>query len=142
MDVVKQSKDFDSISWSTRMHLSQQMYELMELLHPYMDGSMGDVSPAMVNVYLKAAQQLGHLWDATKRPFEEKQVGIPEARVQRMLQEQQELHEKQLQAAVIEATQRGRDEVLAVARERERLSLEQGRDAVRRHLGAVAVRRS
>lgn len=140
MELVTQREDYDSISWSTRLHLARKYHQLMEALEPYASGDTGEVQAGLVAVYLRTAQQLGALFDTGKRPHEVVEQGVPAVKVQAMLQEQLERFNASLEAAVAQAVQRGRDEVLLELRERERLSLEAGRDEVRRSLQVTRLR--
>jgi hypothetical protein len=141
MDLVTTRQDYDGISWSTRMHLAQRMGWLMELLEPYLDGSFGDVQPGMVQAYVKVAHELGSLFESHKRPYEKPEArGIPVERVQQLLAEQEQKFTSMLEAAVSQAREDEREQLRLEQAARERLSLEQGRDAIRRQLEQVRTR--
>lgn len=140
MELVTTREDYDSISWSTRMFVAREMHLLLQELKPYVDGSLGEVAAGHVQAFVRVAHELAALFEGHKRPFEEKEAGIPAARVEQMLADQEARFELQLEQAVRTAEAavelRVRAEVAAV----ERLSLEQGRDAVLRQLQQVASR--
>lgn len=141
MELVTQREEYDNISWNVRMHLAGRMRELMEQLQPYVDGSLGDVAPGHVQAYVRVAHELGALFQAHSRPYEKpEEKGIPAAKVAAMLQQLQEQHVKELDAAVEAAEVRTREQVQLELAARERLSLEAGRDAVLRQLQQVASR--
>lgn len=141
MDLVSQRQDFDGISWNTRLQLSQKYVWLMEQLVPYVDGSMGEVTASMVQAWLTAARDMGRLWDVSKRPYEKPEVkGVAPEKVQALLREQEERFSRLLDAAVAEAVVRTEERLRLEVELRERLSLEQGRDAVLRVLGETRGR--
>lgn len=141
MDLVTQREDYDSISWNTRLFLSKRMYQLMEQLEPYVDGSLGDVQPGHVQAYVKVAHELGALFEAHRRPYEKPEAkGVPLERVQQLLQQQEEQFELRLQAAVAEAEVRTQQQLELEQAARERLSLEQGRLQVLQGLQATRQR--
>src|SRR4029450_5065371 len=57
---------------------TQRYKALLDGLEPYCDGSMGPVSPAHVNSYLKVCRELGLLWHAYDKPVEKAKEGVDE----------------------------------------------------------------
>lgn len=51
-----------------RDELGSRLAKLMEDLEPYVDGTMGEVTVGMVNVYVKAAHELAGLYNLTRAP--------------------------------------------------------------------------
>lgn len=51
-----------------RLANTQRIMVLLDSLGPYIDGSLGPVSPNHANSYLKAVRELGLLWHAYDRP--------------------------------------------------------------------------
>lgn len=49
-----------------RDELGSRLAKLMEDLEPYVDGTMGEVTVGMANVYLKAAHELAGLYNLTR----------------------------------------------------------------------------
>jgi len=53
---------FEAAGTETRIKLTEELGELLEALKPYVDGTMGEVTAAMVSVYVKAAHEMAGLW--------------------------------------------------------------------------------
>jgi hypothetical protein len=68
-DMVRMTpEDFDALASQMRMANTARIKAVLDHLEPYVDGSLGAVSPAHVNAYLKACRELGQLWGAYARP--------------------------------------------------------------------------
>lgn len=68
-DMVRMSpEDFAVLSHQMRLANTQRYKALLDSLEPYTDGSLGPVSPAHVNSYLKVCRELGLLWDSYGPP--------------------------------------------------------------------------
>lgn len=68
-DLVRMSPDeHDAARQQMRLANTQRIMVLLENLVPYIDGSVGPVSPNHANSYLKAVRELGLLWDAYAKP--------------------------------------------------------------------------
>lgn len=51
-----------------RDELGSRLVKLMEDLEPYVDGTMGEVTVGMANVYVKVAHELAGLYNLTRAP--------------------------------------------------------------------------
>lgn len=71
-------EDFEALGAQVRMANTQRITAVLEQLEPYIDGSLGAVSPAHVAVYLKAVKELGLLWAAYQPPRRVEEVKGPE----------------------------------------------------------------
>lgn len=83
-DLVRMSpEDFEALGHQMRMANTGRLKQVLDSLEPYVDGSLGAVSPAHVSVYLKTVDQLGKLWHAydPPRPAVEAQGGDEELMV-------------------------------------------------------------
>lgn len=60
--------DFDDLSQQMRLANTARLKSLLDSLEPYVDGSLGAVSPPHVNSYIKVTSELGKLWGAYDRP--------------------------------------------------------------------------
>lgn len=68
-DLVRMSpEDFDALGHQMRLANTQRIKAILDALEPYVDGSLGPVSPAHVSVYLKSVAELGKLWGAYTKP--------------------------------------------------------------------------
>ena len=72
------AEDFEGLAHQMRLANTQRYKALLDGLEPYCDGSMGPVSPAHVNSYLKVCRELGLLWHAYDRPVERQDVSADE----------------------------------------------------------------
>lgn len=71
-DMVRMTpEDFDTLAAQMRLANTARIKAVLDHLEPYVDGSLGAVSPAHVNAYLKACRELGQLWGAYTRPAPE-----------------------------------------------------------------------
>jgi hypothetical protein len=61
-------EQFEQLSHQMRMANTARMKQILDALEPYVDGSLGPVSPAHVQVYLKTCRELGLLWGAYTKP--------------------------------------------------------------------------
>lgn len=78
-DMVRMDPEqFEALSAQMRMANTQRYKALLDSLEPYCDGSMGPVSPAHVNSYLKVCRELGLLWAAYDRPVDRGPEGSDE----------------------------------------------------------------
>lgn len=93
--------DFDALGQQMRMANTGRLKAVLDALEPYVDGSLGPVSPAHVAVYLKTVDQLGKLWRAYDPPraavedskgADEEQL-VLSARQAQVLQELEKLRE-------------------------------------------------
>ena len=93
--------DFDALGQQMRMANTARLKAVLDALEPYVDGSLGPVSPTHVAVYLKTVDQLGKLWrayDPPKPPVDDSQGTDEEqmvlsARQAQVLQELEKLRE-------------------------------------------------
>lgn len=82
-DLVHMSpEDFEQLGHQMRLANTQRLKQLLDSLEPYVDGTMGAVSPPHVNSYVKVVVELGRLWAsyAPPRP-KEAEKGVDEALV-------------------------------------------------------------
>lgn len=80
-DLVRMSpEDFEALSQQMKLANTQRFKALLDHLEPYVDGSLGAVSPGHVSAYVKVAVELGKLWSAydRPRPAEVAEVGVDE----------------------------------------------------------------
>lgn len=78
-DMVRMNaEDFEGLAHQMRLANTQRYKALLDGLEPYCDGSMGPVSPAHVNSYLKVCRELGLLWHAYDRPVERQEASADE----------------------------------------------------------------
>lgn len=63
----EQLDTFDRVSWEVRLKATEKLSSLLDALDPYVDGTMGDVSSGMADVYVKAVKALASLY-AVQRP--------------------------------------------------------------------------
>ena len=81
-DMVRMSPEqHEELAAQMRLANTQRYKALLDALEPYCDGSMGPVSPAHVNSYLKVCRELGLLWHAYDRPAEAPRDGGDEERM-------------------------------------------------------------
>lgn len=75
--------DFAHLSQQMRMANTQRLKAVLDSLEPYIDGSLGAVSPPHVNAYIKVCRELGLMWDSygPPRAVEEVRGGDEEAMV-------------------------------------------------------------
>ena len=66
------SDEYDELALQMKMANTARFKALLDSLEPYVDGSMGQVSPPHVNAYVKVAKELGSLWHAYDRPARKK----------------------------------------------------------------------
>ena len=62
------AEEYDELSLQMKMANTARFKALLDSLEPYVDGSMGAVSPPHVTQYVKVAAELGKLWHAYDRP--------------------------------------------------------------------------
>jgi hypothetical protein len=68
-DMVRMSpEDHEALAHQMKLASTQAYKGLLDALEPYCDGSMGPVSPAHVNSYLKVRRELNLLWHAYDKP--------------------------------------------------------------------------
>jgi hypothetical protein len=83
-DMVRMSPDdFRDLSQQMRLANTQRLKAVLDSLEPYIDGSLGAVSPPHVNAYIKVCRELGLMWDSYGPPrvSEEVKGGDEEAMV-------------------------------------------------------------
>lgn len=68
-DMVRMSPDdFSNLSHQMRLANTQRLKAVLDSLEPYIDGSLGAVSPPHVNAYIKVCRELGLMWDSYGPP--------------------------------------------------------------------------
>ena len=68
-DMVRMSPDdFAALSQQMKMANTQRLKAVLDSLEPYIDGSLGAVSPPHVNAYIKVCRELGLMWDSYGAP--------------------------------------------------------------------------
>lgn len=68
-DLVRMSpEDFEALGHQMRLANTARIRGVLDSLEPYVDGSLGAISPPHVSVYLKAVKELGQLWGAYAKP--------------------------------------------------------------------------
>ena len=100
-DMVRMDpEDFAALSDQMRMANTARMKAVLDSLEPYIDGSLGAVSPPHVNAYLKTCRELGLLWDSYGPPKPREQAAggdeeqmVLSARQEAVLAELTKLHE-------------------------------------------------
>lgn len=60
--------DFAALSQQMKMANTQRLKAVLDSLEPYIDGSLGAVSPPHVNAYIKVCRELGLMWDSYGAP--------------------------------------------------------------------------
>jgi len=74
-DMVRMSpEDFAALGDQMRMANTQRLKAVLDALEPYIDGSLGPVSPTHVNSYVKTVRELGLLWRSYDRPGQVEQA--------------------------------------------------------------------
>lgn len=58
---LAQIDDYTSLAPEVRAHLTAKLHSVLEALEPYIDGTF-EISPRMVEVYLRALRELGLLY--------------------------------------------------------------------------------
>lgn len=68
-DLVRMTPDEqDAARQRVKLENTRLIMELIDNLKPYIDGSLGPVSPNHANSFLKAVREVGLLWDAYAKP--------------------------------------------------------------------------
>ena len=67
-DELKRRDELEAKATQLRDELGTKLVTLMENLESYVDGTQGDVTAAMVSVYVKAAHELAMLYQLTRAP--------------------------------------------------------------------------
>lgn len=73
-DMVRMGPEEEqALAQQMRMANTQRFKALLDALEPYVDGTLGPVSPSHVNSYIKVCRELGLLWHSYDRaaPVEE-----------------------------------------------------------------------
>lgn len=60
--------DFAALSQQMKMANTQRLKAVLDSLEPYIDGSLGAVSPPHVNAYIKVCRELGLMWESYGAP--------------------------------------------------------------------------
>ena len=60
--------EWDALADEVRMHNTAKLREVLAVLAPYVDGSVGMVSPAHVRLYLQALKDLGQMYRVGEGP--------------------------------------------------------------------------
>lgn len=72
-------EDFNALSHQMRLANTSRLKAVLDSLEPYIDGSLGAVSPPHVNAYLKTCRELGLMWDSYGAPAPvEQAAGVDE----------------------------------------------------------------
>lgn len=74
--LVNSGEDWQALAGQVRLHNSARIKDLLDALKPYVDGSVGMVSPSHGKLYLAALSDLAKLYRAYEPP--EKAVEAPE----------------------------------------------------------------
>lgn len=61
-------EEFESMTTQVRMHNTAKYREVLAALEPYVDGSVGMISPPHVKLYLAALKDLGALYRVSEPP--------------------------------------------------------------------------
>lgn len=70
-DLVRMTpEDHAQLAWQMKLANTARIKDMIDALEPYVDGSLGAVSPPHANVRLKAIRELGLLWSSYDRPVE------------------------------------------------------------------------
>lgn len=79
-DMVRMTPDdFAALSQQMKMANTQRLKAVLDSLEPYIDGSLGAVSPPHVNAYIKVCRELGLMWDSYGPPRAAEEVrGVDE----------------------------------------------------------------
>lgn len=64
-DVAERAR-FEAAAVEMRLKLTGELAELLESMKPYVDGTMGEVTAAMVSVYVKTAHEMASWWGLTR----------------------------------------------------------------------------
>lgn len=97
MDLVTYD-DYDKISVEVRRYCAQKLVALEAALHPYVDGEMGDITPAHAAAYTTLIKELGRLYNVHKPPRDPEAM-IPASKVAALLS----AAEARIEAAVADA---------------------------------------
>lgn len=103
---VERRDRFEAAGSEMRVKLTEELGELLEALKPYVDGTMGEVTAAMVSVYVKAAHEMASWWGLT-RPLREP-VAAPVRPEPPMVEDP-----SAVEARRVEAVAAARDQILA-----------------------------
>jgi len=69
VDLVRMSpEDHEQARERVKVESTRRYLELLDNLAPYIDGTLGPVSPNHAAVYLKTVRELNLLWDAYAKP--------------------------------------------------------------------------
>lgn len=69
MDLVRMSpEDHEAARDRVKVESTRLYMELLDSLKPYIDGTLGPVSPNHAAVYLKTIREVNLLWDAYAKP--------------------------------------------------------------------------
>lgn len=100
-DMVRMTPDeFGQLSHQMRLANTQRLKAVLDSLEPYIDGSLGAVSPPHVNAYLKTCRELGLMWASYGPPRvveevkgEEEELMVLQARQEAVMAEFDKLRE-------------------------------------------------
>lgn len=100
--------EWDILVNQVRMHNTAKLREVLTILEPYVDGSVGMVSPPHVKLYLAALKDLGAMYKVSEGPkrVEEPVVEDPAVEVLRLEAAQARVLE-QLEILAAKARRRG-----------------------------------
>jgi hypothetical protein len=102
--------DYDKISEQIRQYCAQKLMELEQSLADYVNGNMGEISPAHATAYITVLKELGRLYGAQKPPRDPEAM-IPASKVQILLQAAETRAEIMVREAIAETEQRIRAEL-------------------------------
>lgn len=103
--------DYDVIGDQVRRFCAEKLYDLEKGLRPLVDGTFGEVLPGHLAGYLATIRQLGKLYQVEKPPRDLANL-IPAVKVQEILARMREQHELEVAAAVAEAENKVRAELM------------------------------
>lgn len=143
MDLVHTPQDYDQVSENVRIFSAQRFTELIRTLQPHVAEALADpdglhdMEPgrilahvALTKLQVTLIKELGALYRVQQEPRRDEEQSIPASRVEAMLLQAQEAAEARIAAAVAEAAEQARRDVLEQLSQREQLSLEQARTRV------------
>lgn len=108
---LQRRDELEAKATQLRDELGTKLVTLMENLESYVDGTQGDVTAAMVSVYVKAAHELAMLYQLTRAP-RPLTVPLPEPEPEAVLSREEE--QTRQRAAVEAARAAGLAQLLAV----------------------------
>jgi hypothetical protein len=111
MDLVAYD-DYDKLSENVRRYCAQKLVALEASLEPYINGELGDISPAHVTAYITLLKELGRLYGVQKPPRDPDAM-IPAAKVAQLLEAAQLQTQAMVAQAVADTEARSAGDVAA-----------------------------